>query len=109
MSADELTIGLLDAADPEYEHDNAEAAKHPRTVVLIIYAPKEPDPKRFRFRLDETVGKAATHAAHAFHYEVENPSFQAKDETVLDRTLTLEAAGVHSREVLELVDAGGGV
>ena len=42
-------------------------------------------------------------------YQGGNPSFQKHDGVVLDRNLTLEAAKVHNREHLELVDAGGGV
>lgn len=104
MGTEELPTGLLDPADPEYEP----AVAGRRTIVVIVYAPKVPDPKRFRFRLDETVGDAAKVAAEAFEYEVGTPSFQ-KGETVLDRSLTLEAAGVRNRDELELVDAGGGV
>jgi hypothetical protein len=55
------------------------------------------------------VGEAAKVAAQAFGYEVGTPSFQTEKGTVLDRGLSLEAAKIHNRERLELVDAGGGV
>ncbi len=109
MGTEELPIGLLDPADPQYEEEGERALTGRRTIVVIVYAPKVPDPKRFRFHLDETVGEAAKVAAEAFEYEVGTPSLQTKDGTVLDRGQTLEAAGVDNRDELELVDAGGGV
>jgi hypothetical protein len=109
MGPDELHMGLIQPDDPEYEADLDGDADERRTIVVIVFAPKEIEPKRFRFRRDETVGVAAKTAATAFGYEEGNPSFQTKDGKVLERSLTLEAAGVHNREELELVDAGGGV
>lgn len=78
-------------------------------IEVIVYAPKTPEPKTFGFAGSETVGEAAKHAAEAFGYGPGNPSFETKDTRVLDRSLTLVAAGVHNGEKLELVDAGGGV
>jgi hypothetical protein len=110
METDNLPTGVLGPTDPEYEDPGGdEAASGRRTIVVIVFAPKDPEPKRFRFRLEETVGEAAKVAAEAFEYEVGTPSFQLENGTVLDRSLTLEAAGVHAKERLELVDAGGGV
>jgi hypothetical protein len=106
---EEVVIGLLDPTDPEFEIEVVEISVKRRTIVVLVNAPKEIEPKRFRFPLDETVGAAAKVAAEAFGYQAGNPSFQKKDEVVLDRNLTLEAAHVHNREPLELVDAGGGV
>jgi len=106
---EELVIGLLDPTDPEYEIEVIEISVKRRTIVVLVYAPKELDPKKFRFQLDETVGAAAKVAAEAFGYHAGNPSFQKKDGIVLDRNITLEEAKVHNREHLELVDAGGGV
>ena len=105
-----LPVGLLDPSDPEYEDPGGEPAAHkPEHIVLVVYAPKEPKPKRFRFPLTDTVGAAAQIAAEAFEYAAGSPSFQVKDHPVLDRSLTLEQAGLHSHEHVELVDAGGGV
>jgi hypothetical protein len=106
MDVEELTLGELASDERDTEEDAAER----RTIVLIVSAPKELKPKRFRFRLDETVGEAAKAAAKSFDYqEGGTPSFQLENGDVLDRTLTLRAAGLHSLEKVELVDAGGGV
>jgi len=119
MDTNALPLGLLEPGDPEFDDSGGDATgdagqqdgdHHPRSnVVLIVFAPKEPEPKRFRFPFDEFVGDAAKVAAEKFEYEVGTPSFQRMDGTVLDRSVTLRAAGVHNREELELVDAGGGV
>ena len=110
MNTEELPVGLLAESDPEYEDpgDGAEAHK-PHHIVLVVFAPKEIEPKRFRFSLSETVGAAAKVAAEAFDYAVGQPSFQVKDDPVLSRELTLEQAGLRNHEHVELVDAGGGV
>jgi hypothetical protein len=105
-----LPVGLLDPSDPEYEDPGGELDSHRRErIVLVVFAPKDIKPKRFRFPLSDTVGAAAQIAAQAFGYETGTPSFQIKDKPVLDRDLTLERAGLHSHEHVELVDAGGGV
>jgi hypothetical protein len=78
-------------------------------VEVVVYAPNQPDPKPFKFAIGELVGAAAQQAAAAFGYAVGNPSFQVADGGVLDRTVTLQVAGVHNGQKLELVDAGGGV
>lgn len=109
MLGDEVVIGLLEPGDPEWEIEIVEISVKRRTIVVFVFAPKDIDPKRFRFELTETVGAAAKVAAEAFGYEAGTPSFQTKDGTVLDRSLSLEAAKVHNREHVELVDAGGGV
>jgi hypothetical protein len=109
MAEESSVIGLLEETDPEYEIDVVEISAERRTIVLVVFAPKELEPKRFRFRLEDAVGEAAKVAAEAFGYQGGNPSFQKHDGVVLDRNLTLEAAKVHNREHLELVDAGGGV
>jgi len=74
-----------------------------------VFSPRVPDGEWFRFRKDQTVGSAAQVAATKFGYEGGSPTFETKNKVVLDRNLTLAAAGVHDREVLELVDAGTGV
>jgi hypothetical protein len=115
MGTEELVIGIIEQGDPEYEVLNAEAEapEKPRPedpfVRVKVFAPRVPDPKWFRFRKDQTVGSAAEPAAKAFGYTAGSPTFETKDKVVLDRSLTLEAAGVHNREVLDLVDAGTGV
>ena len=111
---EEMPTGLLQPNDPEYDADleqqeGDEGRHHRQTIVVVVFAPKDPEPKRFRFRVEQTVGEAAKVAAQAFGYEVGTPSFQTEKGTVLDRGLSLEAAKIHNRERLELVDAGGGV
>ncbi len=109
----DLPTGLIEPGDPDYDEVPGETAEKAaaarRAIVVIVFAPKDPEPKRFRFRTDETVGAAAKTAADAFGYTGGTPSFQTEAGTVLDRNLTLAAAGVRNREKLELVDAGGGV
>jgi hypothetical protein len=112
MDTSGLPTGLIGPGDPDYGDlpgEAAHAAAGHRTIVVIVFAPKDLEPKRFRFGTDETVGVAAKIAADAFGYTAGTPSFQTEAGTVLDRNLTLAAAGVRNRERLELVDAGGGV
>jgi hypothetical protein len=110
-----LPEGAIGPDDPEFDGpaDVDFADDRPgqgRQVVVIVFAPRDPDPKRFRFRRDELVGTAAATAAEAFNYDQGGtPSFRMPDGTVLDRTITLEAAGVRTGMELELVDVGGGV
>ena len=78
-------------------------------LVVEVFAPRDPDPKKFTWPKKTLVGKAADEAAKAFKYEAGAPTFQNKDRKVLDRSETLAAAGVHAFDVLELTDTGGGV
>lgn len=91
----------------EVEPDSSRPAKGELTVT--VYAPRDPEPKIFEFRRDETVGQAAHTAADAFGYHGGNPSFATENRVVLDRNKTLAAAHVHDGETLNLVDVGGGV
>jgi hypothetical protein len=114
MGTEELVIGVIEQGDPEYELIvEVEAPEEPRPedplVRVKVFAPRMPDPKWFRFRKDQTVASAAEYAAKAFGYTAGAPTFETKEKVVLDRSVTLEAAGVHNREVLDLVDAGTGV
>lgn len=78
-------------------------------ITVIIYAPREPEPKTFEFHRNELVGTAARTAADAFDYEGGNPSFATEQSVVLDRSKSLAAEHVHDGETLNLVDVGGGV
>ncbi len=112
MATADLPLGELEPDDPQFEErpgDDGGDAHDRATVVVTVFAPKEPRPRRFRFLLDDTVGAAAKTAAAKFGYGEGTPSFQTEDGSVLDRDLTLRAAGVRNNEKLELVDAGGGV
>jgi hypothetical protein len=79
------------------------------TVTVTVFAPGLVEGREFTFRKNLTVGDAASEAAAALGFHANAPSFQKDDEPVLDRTKTLAAAGVRDGDVLELVDAGGGV
>lgn len=115
MSTTDLSEGLIGPDDPDEpgpakNNDKGEDRPDQRTIVVTVFAPVEPDPKRFRFKLSTTVGDAARVAATEFAYDANStPSFSTQDGTILDRNLTLEAAGVEHRDELELVDVGGGV
>ena len=100
---------LLEAHDPEADGPEETVDEHRRNLVLRVFSPRHPDPKPFRFDLDITVGAAASKASEAFGYDGGTPTFKRKDRTVLDRMITLRAAGLRHREEVELVDVGGGV
>jgi hypothetical protein len=74
-----------------------------------VFAPREPEEHTFVFESTERVGIAAEQVATAFGYVSGNHTFQTRDDSVLDRDISLKAAHVHNHELLELVDAGGGV
>jgi hypothetical protein len=116
MAPEELIIGVIAEGDPEYdvfiievEVEDEEPRDGDHFVRVKVFSPRDPDGKWFRFRKDQTVGSAAQVAATEFGYEGGSPTFETKKKVVLDRSLTLKDAGVHNREVLELVDAGTGV
>jgi hypothetical protein len=90
--------------DPvEAQHDHPQDKFHVRVLAPTVHQPRE-----FAFPRDEVVGSAAAEAATAFDLHPTSPSFE-RQGGVLDRSLTLEAAGVHDGDELELVDVGGGV
>jgi hypothetical protein len=89
-------------ADTEQEHEGHD-------LHVVVVAPREPEPREFTFPPEEKVGQAANHAAAEFGYTTSKFSFQTADKVVLDRDLTLAAAGVRNGEKLTLVDVGGGV
>ena len=78
-------------------------------LTVDVFAPRDPNPKKFTWPKKTLVGDAADEAAKEFKYEAGTPTFQNKDRKVLDRSETLAAAGVHAFDVLELTDTGGGV
>lgn len=84
-------------------------ANRPGELRVIVYAPRDPEPKHFTFPAGETVGQAATTAAAEFDYAPSNFSFQTESGEVLNRDLTLAAARVRDGEKLTIVDVGGGV
>lgn len=78
-------------------------------LIVEVFSPREPDPKKFTWPKTTLVGTAADEAARAFKYAAGTPTFQNKDRKVLDRNETLAAAGVQPFDELELTDTGGGV
>jgi len=79
-------------------------------VNVIVFSPREPKPKEFKFPKSENVGAAASQAGEAFGYPKGlNLTFENSKKTVLDRNLTLAQVGVDNGDKLELVDTGGGV
>ncbi len=94
----------------EGKGDKPEKDKDRKNIKLVVSAPNEPDPKKMTFRDEMLVGDAAKEAAEKFGYAAGGtPSFRLSDGTVLDRTITLEAAGLKDGDEVEVVDAGGGV
>lgn len=89
--------------------EDQEKQKPDKTVTVKVVAPRDPDPKKFTWDRDMTVGDAATAAAVAFGYEPGTPSFVNEKGDVLDRIKTLHEEHVKDRDTLELVDVGGGV
>ncbi|MDA8311487.1 MAG: hypothetical protein M0Z46_12915 [Actinomycetota bacterium] len=75
-------------------------------VYVTVRSAEFPGGREFRFPKDHVVGTAAHVAAGKLMYQGGDPTFETQQKVVLDRTLTLEAAGVRNRDVLELVDAG---
>jgi hypothetical protein len=80
-----------------------------KNIVLVVSAPNDLDAKHMPFKTDILVGDAAREAAEKFNYAANgNPTFRVGTD-VLDRTITLEAAGLKNQQEVDLVDAGGGV
>ena len=78
-------------------------------LIVEVYSPRVPEPKKFTWSKSLKVGEAADQAAKAFDYEAGNPTFIDQAEHVLDREITLFEAGVRDFDKLELTDKGGGV
>ncbi len=78
-------------------------------INVEVFSPREPNPKKFSWPKDWTIGDAADDAAKAFGYEAGTPTLQNKDHEVLQRKDTLSEAGVNDGDQLELTDTGGGV
>ena len=92
---------------PTTENENTKHEEH--WLELRIFAPRDPEERTFVFDRSIHVGVAAEEVAKEFGYAPGNHSFQTRKDVVLERTVSLEAAHVHNHELLELVDAGGGV
>lgn len=83
--------------------------KDKQDLAVFVFAPRNPSDRReFTWSKHLTVGEAATEAATAFGYSGGQPTL-ARDGKPLDRSKQLVAEHIHDGEVLELIDAGGGV
>lgn len=89
-------------------HDHGEHEKD-HWLELRVFAPRDPEERRFVFDTSIQVGAAAEQVAHEFGYARGNHTFQTSTDDVLDRTLPLGAAHLRDHQLLELVDVGGGV
>src|SRR5258707_1230763 len=75
MSTTEMPLGHIGRDDPdhpehpEYKHDHEHDDPHRKYVVLIVFAPNDPEAKLFRFDRDTLVGEAAREAAAKFDYD----------------------------------------
>ena len=86
-----------------------ETGKDKQDVEVLVFSPRNPDDRReFTWSKHLTVGEAAVEAATVFGYSGGQPTL-AKDGKPLDRTKQLVAEHVKDGDVLELIDAGGGV
>jgi hypothetical protein len=82
----------------------------PPTITVVVFSPREPNPKTFTWLKTKLVGEAAAEAAASFGYPPGlTASFQNSAGDVLDRDKPLVAAGVRDGDSLEIVDVGGGV
>ena len=79
-----------------------------RQITVIVRAPRALEPKTFTWDKTTKVGDAASEAARAFEYAGGTPTFQKGDD-ILDRNKPLVAERVEDGDILDLVDAGGGV
>ena len=80
-----------------------------QTYEVLVFAPRDPADRRpFSWSKHLTVGESAAAAALEFGYQGGQPTL-AKDGKALDRSKQLVAAGVRDDDILEIIDAGGGV
>lgn len=80
-----------------------------QTLEVSVFSPRNPADRRpFTWSKHLTVGEAAAEAAAAFGYSGGQPTL-AKDGKPLDRSKQLVAEHIKDGDVLELIDAGGGV
>lgn len=79
-----------------------------KRITVTVRAPRALEPKEFTWAKTMKVGEAAKEAAEAFGYAAGTPTFQKGDD-ILDRNKPLVAEKVEDGDVLDLVDAGGGV
>lgn len=87
----------------------AQGKQDKQTYEVEVFAPRNPDERRpYSWSKHLTVGEAAAAAAPDFGIVGGQTTF-AKEGAPLDRSKQLVAAGVRDGDVLEIVDAAGGV
>lgn len=103
-----FAIGIPVASETEEgaAETESEIRENNEFVHVTVRSPVFPDGREFRFPKDHAVGTAAHVAAGKLMHQGRDPTFETHQRVVLDRNLTLEAAGVRNRDVLDLVDAG---
>lgn len=79
-----------------------------KQITVTVRAPRALEPEEFTWAKTTKVGEAAKEAAASFGYAAGTPTFQ-KDDDILDRNKPLVAEKVEDGDILDLVDAGGGV
>ena len=100
-------------ADPSFQSavsTKPEAAD--QSLTLLVYAPREVDPRTFTWPKTLKVAEAARLAAAAFGYSGEStPKLQRDDESgeVLDPQKPLVAERLKDGDALTLIADGGGV
>jgi hypothetical protein len=80
-----------------------------RDLTVEVFVPSQVEGKTFTWARSMRVGEAAEQAAAEFGIHGWTPSLQNEAGKVLDRDKPLVAEGVRDGDMLELVDAGGGV
>lgn len=92
-----------------HEDQRHDSHRHEHWLELKVFAPRDPQERTFVFDASTEVGVAAAKVAQDFGYATGNHTFQTAKDDVLERGQSLAAAHVHTGELLELVDVGGGV
>jgi hypothetical protein len=78
-------------------------------LEVLVFSPRNPaDRREFTWSKHLSVGDAAAQAAATFGYSGGQPTL-AKDGKPLDRSKQLVSEHIKDGDVLEIVDAGGGV
>src|SRR5947208_1023572 len=86
-----------------------DTGKDKQSLEVLVFSPRNASDRRdFTWSKHLTVGEAATEAAATFGYSGGQPTL-AKDGKPLDRQKQLVAEHIKDGDVLELIDAGGGV
>ena len=86
--------------------------KEKQDLILVVHAPKAPEPRKFTWPKTEKVGDAARQAATDFGYAGGNPGFlliSAEPKRMLDNNKPLVAEHLKDGDEVEITDTGGGV